>query len=49
VLYISIQQGKPLQEAMKQDAASFWGIVALPAVIVLFTLFKRISRQQQMA
>lgn len=43
VLYISIQQGKPLQEAMKQDESSFWGILALPVVIGLFGLFKKVS------
>ena len=43
VLYISTQQGKPLQEAMKQDATSFWGILALPVVIGLFGLFKKVS------
>ena len=40
VLYISIQQGKPLEEAMKQDATSFWGILAMPVVIILFIIFK---------
>ena len=43
VLYISTQQGKPLQEAMKQDEASFWGLLALPVVIGLFGLFKKVS------
>ena len=43
VLYIYTQQGKPMEEAMKQDAASFWGIVAVPVVIGLFYLFKNIS------
>lgn len=47
VLYISIQQGKPLQEAMKQDAASFWGILAIPVVIGLFIAFKRISASRR--
>ena len=41
VLYISTQQGKSLQEAMKQDAASFWGILAVPVVIGLFAVFKK--------
>lgn len=48
VLYISTQQGTPLQEAMKQDAASIWGILAVPAVIGLFALFKRVSTQRRM-
>jgi uncharacterized protein len=43
LLYIYTQQGKPMQEAMKQDAASFWGILAAPIVIGLFYLFKNIS------
>ena len=40
VLYISTQQGRPLEEAMKQDATSFWGILAMPVVIILFIIFK---------
>jgi uncharacterized protein len=47
VLYISTQQGTPLQEAMKQDASSIWGIIAIPAVIGLFALFKKISVQRR--
>lgn len=47
VLYISIQQGKPLQEAMKQDATSFWGILAIPVVIGLFIALKRISASRR--
>lgn len=43
IFYISTQQGKPLQEAMKQDATNFWGIVAVPVVVVLFVAFKRAS------
>ena len=43
LLFIYTQQGKPMQDAMKQDAASFWGILAVPVVIVLFYLFKNIS------
>jgi len=43
LLYFYTQQGKPMQEAMKQDTASFWGILAAPVVIGLFYLFKNIS------
>ena len=43
LLYVSIQQGKPIQEAIKHDATSFWGIVAVPVVVVLFVAFKRSS------
>ena len=44
VLYFSIREGMPLQEAMKQDATSFWGILAVPVVVALFLAFKRISK-----
>ena len=47
VLYVSTQQGTPLQEAMKQDATSIWGIVAAPVVIGLFMLFKKVSVQRR--
>ncbi len=47
VLYISTQQGKPLQEAMKQDETSFWGILAIPAVVGLFALFKKVSMRRR--
>jgi len=47
VLYIAIQDGQPLQEAMKQDAASFWGILAIPLVIGLFIAFKKTSARRR--
>lgn len=43
VLYVYIQQGKSLQEAMKTDMATWWGILALPVIIGLFILFKKYS------
>jgi uncharacterized protein len=43
VLYFYTQRGQSLHEAMKSDAQSFWGILALPVVIVIFILFKRVS------
>jgi len=49
VLYVSTQQGKPLQEAIKQDPTSYWGILAVPVVIVLFVAFKRASTRQRIA
>jgi membrane protease YdiL (CAAX protease family) len=48
VLYIATQQGKPLQEAMKQDETSVWGILAVPAVIGLFALFKKVSVRRRL-
>lgn len=43
VLYVNIQQGKPIREAMKTDSAGYWGIAALPVLIGLFILFQRVS------
>ncbi|MEP7373687.1 MAG: CPBP family intramembrane glutamic endopeptidase [Chitinophagaceae bacterium] len=47
LLYMYTQQGKPVQEAMKQDTTSFWGILAAPVVIGLFYLFKNISARRR--
>jgi len=49
VLYLAIQQGKTIEDAMKQEAASLWGILAIPVVVVLFVAFKRISDGRRMA
>lgn len=49
VLYVAIQQGKPLEEAMKQDGASFWGFIALPVILALFLAFKRVSGRRQLS
>ena len=49
VLYMSTQQGKPLQEAIKEDATNYWGMLAIPLVIVLFVAFKRASVRQSAA
>jgi len=46
LLYISTQQGKPLQEAIRQDETSYWGMLAIPLVIVLFAAFRRASARQ---
>jgi membrane protease YdiL (CAAX protease family) len=46
VLYVSTQQGQSLQEAIKQDATSYWGMLAVPLVIVLFVAFRKASVKQ---
>ncbi|HZI54296.1 MAG TPA: CPBP family intramembrane glutamic endopeptidase [Chitinophagaceae bacterium] len=46
MLYIATQEGKPLKEAIKQDVTSYWGMLAIPLVIVLFVAFKRASVRQ---
>jgi len=47
VLYIYKMQGKPLDEAMAENSDSYWGILALPVVIGLLLVFKRISFNQK--
>jgi len=42
-LYIDQVQGKPLKETITEHGGSFWGLIALPAVISLLLIFKRIS------
>lgn len=44
VLYMATRQGKPLQQAMQQDANNVWGILAVPVVIGLFIVFKKTQR-----
>src|SRR5688572_452558 len=46
MLYIATQEGKPLKEAIKQDVTSYWGMLAIPLVIVFFVAFKRASVRQ---
>ncbi|MEI9944033.1 MAG: CPBP family intramembrane glutamic endopeptidase [Chitinophagaceae bacterium] len=47
VLYVLTRQGKPATEAMQEDVTSYWGIIFLPAVIGLFIVFKRVSRNRK--
>lgn len=49
VLYFYIRQGKTLQDAMQSDAASFWGLLAIPVVIAFFELFRRVSGKRHTA
>ena len=43
ILYAYTQKGKPINEAMQENAVGYWGIIALPVVVGLFILFKNIS------
>ena len=42
-LYIYQVQGKPVKETIADNSGTFWGILALPLVIGLLIVFKRIS------
>ncbi len=43
VLYYFIRQGKTMDEAINETNSNWWGVFALPLLIGLFILFKRIT------
>lgn len=43
VMFAYTQQGKSIKQAMQENAATPWGMLALPVIVALFILFKRIS------
>jgi len=47
LLYIAKQKGKPLEQAMNEGADSYWGIFALPVVVVLFMIFRNLILKQE--
>ena len=46
-LYIYKLQGKSLEDAINNKASTFWGILALPIVIVLLMIFKKITASKE--
>jgi membrane protease YdiL (CAAX protease family) len=46
-LYIYKLQGKSLEDAINDKASTFWGILALPIVIVLLMVFKKITASKE--
>ena len=46
VLYMSTQQGVPMEEALKTNNGGWWGIFLLPVLVVLFIFFRKISDQK---
>lgn len=47
ILYVQLQQGKPVEEAMRDGSGNLWGIVAIPLLIGLLFMFKKISAGQR--
>jgi len=45
-LYIYKLQGKSLEETIDDKTSTFWGILALPVVIVLLMVFKKITAKK---
>jgi membrane protease YdiL (CAAX protease family) len=48
VLYYYTFQGKPIRDTMNMEAQGYWGILALPIVIGLFIVFKKVSPSPRM-
>jgi membrane protease YdiL (CAAX protease family) len=46
-LYIYKLQGKSLEDAINDKSSTFWGILALPIVIVLLMVFKKITATKE--
>jgi membrane protease YdiL (CAAX protease family) len=47
VVYISTLQGKPISEAIGENANTYWGIAALPVVIILIAWFIKNSTSKK--
>lgn len=45
VIYIYVLNGKSLKDAINDDSDSYWGIFALPIVILLFIWLRNVSRR----
>lgn len=43
VMFVYIQRGTPMRDAVKSDIGGWWGIVVLPVVIGLFIIFRNVS------
>jgi membrane protease YdiL (CAAX protease family) len=43
VLFVYTQKGRPLQDVMKNETSTPWGIILLGVIIALFIVFKRVS------
>jgi len=47
ILYSYVRKGKPIEEAMRDGSGSLWGIVAIPLLVGLLFMFKKISAGQR--
>lgn len=43
LLYVNLQQGKTVSEMMQEGKGNFWGLLAIPILIVLFKAFEKAS------
>lgn len=47
-MYILLQQGKPIREAMNDKLPLWWGLVAIAGLYALFIVFKKISASRKL-
>lgn len=49
IMFAYTQQGKSIKQAMQENTATPWGILAFPVIIALFVLFRKISADKKQA
>jgi uncharacterized protein len=42
IYFVYVKQGKPMNEVPDSTSSSYWGLLALPALIILLLIFKRL-------
>lgn len=47
IIYANSRQGIPLEEAMRESSAGFWGLLAVPVLIGLFMVFRNVISSER--
>jgi CAAX protease family protein len=50
IAYVYVRQGKTVTDVLEQKTSTYWGLLTLPVLIILFMIYKRVSlspRKQQ--
>lgn len=47
IIYANSRQGIPLEEAMRENSAGFWGLLALPVLMGLFMVFRNVISSER--
>lgn len=45
MVYVYTRQGKSIEDALKEETGSLWGLIALPVLILLISAFQKQSRK----
>jgi len=40
MIYVGLKQGKSIEALLKDDSSGYWGLLALPVIVILFILWK---------